>query len=125
MIDISKLLLSLAKKRPVFHSEADFQHAFAWEIHRQWPAASVRLEMPYRTHKHLFYIDIWIIYRAQIFAVELKYKTRSLFIDINKEKYQLRSQRAHDTGRYDFLRDIYRLEQIKNNIKNIRDTPFY
>ena len=113
MIDVFKSLLSLAKKRPVFHSEADFQHAFAWEIHRQWPAASIRLEMPYQTHKHLFYIDIWIVYRAQILAVELKYKTRSLFIDINNEKYRLKSQRAHDTGRYDFLKDVYRLEQIK------------
>ena len=33
MIQIAQVLSTLAVQRPVFHSEADFQHALAWEIH--------------------------------------------------------------------------------------------
>ena len=34
MFDISDLLTGLAESRKVFHSEADFQHALAWQIHQ-------------------------------------------------------------------------------------------
>lgn len=30
--------------RPVFHSEADFQYAFAWELQRTSPSVQIRLE---------------------------------------------------------------------------------
>jgi hypothetical protein len=34
----------LALRRPVFHSEADFQHGLAWQIQLDHPDARVRLE---------------------------------------------------------------------------------
>jgi hypothetical protein len=37
-------LESLRRSRPVFHSEADFQHALAWAIQVSDPLARVRLE---------------------------------------------------------------------------------
>lgn len=37
-------MAALARVRPVFHGEADFQHAFAWEMHIADPSAKVRLE---------------------------------------------------------------------------------
>ena len=37
MLDIEGLLTSLAQSRKVFHSEADFQHALAWQIHKARP----------------------------------------------------------------------------------------
>lgn len=33
MFDVEAVLRDLALKRPIFHSEADFQHAVAWEVH--------------------------------------------------------------------------------------------
>ena len=33
MVSIEALLATLAGSRKVFHSEADFQHALAWQIH--------------------------------------------------------------------------------------------
>ena len=41
---IRATLAKLAKKRPVFHSEADFQHALAWELQLDDPTAGIRLE---------------------------------------------------------------------------------
>ena len=46
MLDISTLLAGLAESRKVFHSEADFQHAFAWHIHQKMPDSQIRLEFP-------------------------------------------------------------------------------
>ena len=36
------ILTDLAEKRSIFHSEADFQHALAWEMHRR--EYDIRLE---------------------------------------------------------------------------------
>ena len=44
MIHLYDVLRSLSCQRPIFHSEADFQHALAWLIHLQHPDAIVRLE---------------------------------------------------------------------------------
>lgn len=111
---VSKVLTELAKQRPIFHSEADFQHAIAWEIHKHLPRASVRLERPVEVshfHKRM-YVDIWIEQDGDILAIELKYKTRALQVLIENEQYALRSQTAQDLGRYDFIKDIKRVENI-------------
>ena len=109
---MDEILSALARQRPVFHSEADFQHAFAWEIHQQFPMASVRLELPVQVRNQFLHIDVWVTYQGKVLAVELKYKTRGLSIQLGNEQYHLKNQRAQDTGRYDFLKDIQRLERV-------------
>ncbi len=44
---LHKLMADLAAHRPIFHSEADFQHALAWQIHEAMPDCEIRLEWPY------------------------------------------------------------------------------
>ncbi len=112
MINISQVLTSLASQRPVFHSEADFQHAFAWEIHRQLPAASIRLEFPLQLQGNSIHLDIWATQKKLALAVELKYKTRALSVRVGDEKFTLTDQSAQDLGRYDFMKDTQRLEKI-------------
>jgi len=111
MIDIKRVMAVLAGKRPIFHSEADFQHALAWEIHIQWPNSSMRLELPLDLDQRI-HIDIWAADKDALVAIELKYKTRGLQMKVGKETYRLRNQSAQDQGRYDFVKDIWRLEQI-------------
>ncbi len=112
MIDFHELLASLAKKRPIFHSEADFQHALAWSIHQQLPGAHVRLEVPFRADGKTIHLDLWVTSNEWALAVELKYKTSSLSLEHDGEQYQLQNHSAQDGGRYDFLKDLQRLEQI-------------
>lgn len=119
MIEIGEVLSVLAKKRPVFHSEADFQHAFAWEIHQKLPTASVRLELPVQAKNKFLHIDVWVAAQGAILAVELKYKTRGLSVQIGDEQYRLRDHSAQDIGRYDFMKDIQRLEQVAVAHQNI------
>jgi len=42
--DLASVMYELSVVRPVFHSEADFQHALAWQIHKQNSALKIRLE---------------------------------------------------------------------------------
>lgn len=119
MTDITRVLAALASKRPIFHSEADFQHALAWEIHERWPPCSIRLE---RKPPHLdnrIYLDIWAEDSHAIFTMELKYKTRRLRVEVGGETFDLLDQVAQDVGRYDFLRDIERLEQVVSGRNDI------
>ena len=44
MFNVTSLMDAPARDRPVFHSEADFQHALAWCIHEAIPDGGCRLE---------------------------------------------------------------------------------
>lgn len=119
LVKIEKLLPGLAIKRPIFHSEADFQHSLAWEIHQQWTTCSMRLEFKPPHLENRFYLDIWVAQKDMILAIELKYKTRKLHAKVQNESFELLDQSAQDVSRYDFLKDIQRLEQIVSGRKDI------
>ena len=110
MFYVNKLMSGLARDRPVFHSEADFQHALAWRIHERWPNERVRLEYkPFPDEK--MYLDLWLPKMGV--ALELKYTTQELNIEHEGETFALRSHSAQDVRRYDFLKDIQRLERLE------------
>ena len=113
-IDIHALLGGLARKRPVFHSEADFQFALAWEI-REKTELDVRLEFPpFRGER--IRLDVWVPDAG--LAIELKYPTSELKEDVGGELFALRNQAAGDLGRYDFLKDIMRLERVATGFRD-------
>lgn len=109
---MKEMLSKLSRSRPIFHSEADFQHAVAWEIHKHWQNCSMRLEFkpPYLNNR--IYLDIWATQEDTIIAIELKYKTRRFHVNVEEETFNLLDQSAQDIGRYDFMKDIQRLEEI-------------
>ena len=121
MINIEKVLNESLQERCVFHSEADFQHHFAWFIHLQYPDLEVRLEYPISKDENSRweYCDIVIIGASEKIGIELKYKTKKTKEDIvikdkafdEDETFELKNQGAQDLGRYDYLKDISRLER--------------
>lgn len=111
MLDIHDSLRALAGERPIFHSEADFQHAFAWQIQLLLPDADIRLELPIAGETRR-YLDIAVQDTAERVLIELKYKTRGLRVRVSDEAFLLRDQGAQDVGRYDYLKDIERLESM-------------
>ena len=112
-LDVHGLMENLSDERPIFHSEADFQHALAWQFRKATPNGQVRLEYkPFPEANLKMYLDIWLRYRSMGVAIELKYRTRALDRQWKKESFALRNQGAQDLGRYDFLRDIQRLERV-------------
>lgn len=112
VIRFQELLRQLALKRPLFHSEADFQHALGWELHASLPNAQVRLEFPMVQFDRQRYLDIFLENDGRILALELKYKTRGLEVITRGERFELKNQSAQDLGRYDFIKDICRLEEL-------------
>ncbi len=118
MIDIHATMAQLAKSRPLFHSEADFQHALAWRLREDHPQLAIRLEYRPAHLTQRGYIDVWAADGHEVVAIELKYKTRSLQATANGESFDLLDQSAQDLGRYDTLKDMQRLEQVVAAVPN-------
>ncbi len=114
-MDINVILSHLSQYRPIFHSEADFQHALAWDIHRQFPDADIRIERPYRLNDKRIHVDIVVQSDRTTYGVELKYGTSKLNRLIGGEDYDVRDQSADDLTRHGFCKDIERLERLKQN----------
>ena len=109
-LDVSGLMVTLAEERPIFHSEADFQHALAWQLHKAMPNEEIRLEYkPFQNER--MYLDIWL--PGAGVAIELKYLTKGLEQRSRQESFALLDQEARDIRRYDFLRDVQRLERVE------------
>ena len=110
MLDIDNQMVALSKERPVFHSEADFQFAFAWRIKQAMPRWNIRLEFnPVPEEGRTMALDIWIPTAGV--AIELKYPTRRLDTVVGGERFALRNHGAQPPNRYDYLRDVQRLER--------------
>ena len=113
MIEMTCVLNELSEKRPAFHSEADFQHALAWGIHKNYPDLSIRLEKRSILNGKEIYFDILAFNDSKIVAIELKYKTKNLDTIATNEEFSLKNQGAQDQGRYAFIKDISRLENAR------------
>ncbi len=110
--DIHSLLAGLAEKRPIFHSEADFQFALAWEI-REQTGRDVRLEYPPCPNERMR-VDIWVPDIGT--AIELKYPLRERRFEWQGELF-VHSDGARDIDCYDFLKDLMRLERITAEVR--------
>jgi hypothetical protein len=111
----------LAERRPVFHSEKDFQFELAWEIHTHHPDWDIRIERPVdiqdgegaRIHH-----DIWIQHNNEVMVIELKCNTAICTINQPNEIFNLQTHGAQNNGSYDFIRDIERLETTVGRCRN-------
>lgn len=110
--DPNHVLSALSIERPVFHSEADFQHSFAWQLHLANAAARIRLETrPTRGMR----LDVLVICDGRRLGIELKYPVRRFHGHVNNELFDLPHQSANDICRYDIIRDVVRVESMVAN----------
>ena len=121
MNDLEHILKQLSDSRPVFHNEMDFQFSLAWEIQKKHPDYKIRFEKRFTDYDDdLRRIDLWIIDGEDVYAIELKYPTKNAIFKINNEIFKLKNQSAEDYSRYDFLKDVQRMEEATANTENIR-----
>jgi len=78
----------------------------------QNPSARVRLEINKGSAGKKERLDMFVLDGDQSYAIELKYKTRKLNLAHDGEEFRLSNHGAQDTGRYDFVKDIGRLERF-------------
>lgn len=106
-------LFELARRRPIFHSEADFQHELATQLTRSDSSVEIRLERPVRPPgPRVINLDMLLRRNGQQYAVELKYITAKLEYTLGDEEFLLKAQSAQDLRRYDILKDILRVESL-------------
>ena len=102
LLDFENNLYALAQERPLFHSEADFQHALAWHLQGSLNKVDIRLEKPFRQNQRgSKYIDIMLTIDGRSIAIELKYKTKRIRYRNNDEYFDIQNHGAQDIGRYD------------------------
>ena len=114
ILNIDDLMNELAKQRPIFYSEADFQFALGWLIQKNYPAYKVRFEYK-PTFDSDMHIDILVITDDQKWIpIELKYKTKKTQEPIiwNNEEYNLSNHSAKDQSCYRYVKDIQRIETV-------------
>lgn len=87
-LDLMQVLVDLSSSRSIFHSEADFQHALAWQIHMADPLVDVRLETRATRDERL---DLLVRRRdlGLTTAFELKYMTNATDVRVADERYVL------------------------------------
>lgn len=110
-VNINDVMAELAQERPTFHSEADFQHAFAWAIREAVPRLSPRLEIPLNPREHIDLLLSDAETNAQT-AVEFKYPTAAWTETVRGETFRLKAHGATDLVSYDALKDLRRLESL-------------
>ena len=110
-MDVVRVMSELSRRRPIFHSEADFQHEFALLLREQYDGMKVRLELPHGPDVGGA-TDIVANYEGATLGIELKYLTKRFIFDLEGEAFHLKAQGATDLRRYDVLKDVERLERF-------------
>ncbi len=113
--NIESIITNLQQRRQLFVSEADFQLEMAWVIKELYPASKVRLEYTPRFNPDM-HIDILVIFDNNWIPIELKYKTKGCTYNLNGDFYYLKNHGAKDVNCYLYLKDIQRIETIKNHV---------
>lgn len=116
IFDIKLVIDKLKNKRKIFVSERDLQLEMALTIKKLYPNAKIRLEYcpSFDLNMH---IDILVIIDSKWYPVELKYKTRGCKKIVDNEIFNLKNHGAKDVNSYLYLKDIVRIEKIKNNVE--------
>lgn len=112
-VRLDDVLERLRLNRPVFHSEADFQHHLAWEMHLMDPALQIRLEVrPDAAMREQVDLLVSRPGTGQGTVIELKYLKAAWEGHVGGEPFKLLNSGAHDIVRYDVLKDVARVERF-------------
>jgi hypothetical protein len=113
---LDKILTRVAARRPVFHSEADFQHALALELSRHHHA--VRQEVPIQVKIKGQSVGVELDLLATdpesgvTSAIELKYISAPHDVTNGGEPFSLSANWGTNLSRFDALADLERVSAV-------------
>ena len=116
-LDIPQILRSLARRRPIFHSEADFRLELALYLRETYPHLYPVCEYPlHRTSRESY--DIMLLQgREEVMVLELKYLCQALKCNFADEQFKLTGGWPADGGCHATLKDVERLEVFLEEIQ--------
>lgn len=116
----------------IFISENDLVLSFALYILERFPDAKVNFELPFdieykfQTKDENFhnpgnsYLDLHVFLNGIRYGFEFKYHTCKYAVNTNLYKFELKDHIARDVLRFNFRKDIHRLEHLRNNYSEFR-----
>jgi hypothetical protein len=107
--DLINYMLEFANIRTVFHSEADFQLEFGMFLMKK--GHSVRLEKGFKRIGIYPKIELDMELDGKT-AIELKYKTSELNVQVEDEHIELKQHGAANLGRFDAIDDARRVKSL-------------
>ena len=109
-------LAALKARRPVFHSEGDFQHEFASALTDEG-LSRVRVEWPSKVNGDSESgKSKWVDIVADGVAIELKHKPGEYVLALEGEKFlSPRDTDANVVDRREFWEDVWRVDQLVNS----------
>lgn len=113
-VTLTDVMARLREHRPVFHSEADLQHAFARVLWELAPQVQSRLEVGRTAAGRTERLDLLCIGPRARTSIEFKYWTRSWAGSVgpHHEAYALKNHGADDLARLNYISDIVRTERF-------------
>ncbi len=121
--DIENILIKLHEKRPIFHSEGDFQFSLGCEIQSMYPNVKIIVERPLYVERPVDekipsrgtkpvteHIDMFLYDGPNRIGIELKFIKAKFSYKDDWGDYCLKPSLANDLSCYDILKDIHRLE---------------
>ena len=116
MLDVYRFMNHFFEQGRIYLSEIDFQLSLAWKIKEMYDDIDLRLEQPMIMEengtKRNNYIDIALRQDGAMVPIELKYTTKKLEFEEEGQTIVLKNHGAQDVRRYDFVKDIERVERV-------------
>lgn len=106
LIRIIESYFLIQKPINAYYSEASVQHKLAIEIYKQLKKVDPIVE--YKIQRKKEYLDIFCKHKGIRYGIELKYKTRK----VESTDFDYTTQGAQNNGKYDFFRDVSRIERF-------------
>lgn len=109
-IDIPKALEVLAKRRPVFHLEADFRLELILYLNEMYSEFHAISEYPIQRNSKEAYDIMLLQNNKEVMAIELKYFGENINYEINGEIFNLKNRNAHNDNSYKSFENVKRME---------------
>lgn len=125
---LNNIIQELGKSETLFCSEAHFQHVLAMKLAEMKNKNSIFPEFPIvvedGSKRKEIYVDLVLKHEGKYVPIELKYKTKKATIKIDDRDVELKSHSAQDVSRYDFIKDISRIEKLISDPENKMDIGY-
>jgi hypothetical protein len=115
MFSIHEEMKALSQKHPFFSSKEAFKDALKFQLQEKFRVMNNK-------HFHGYVVDLWVEdpNGGQQYAIYLMNKLARLAIKQNNQSIELKHHGAQDIGRYDFLKQVEKLEKLATGRENVQ-----